>query len=74
MVLSRQRSELIEKIKSTNEGGQNIGELNHVPLNTFMKVVEENEKLKDALLRLRKKLLSFNNLVGSTAGTLVFTW
>jgi hypothetical protein len=73
MVLSRQRAELIETIKSTNEGGQNSGELNSVPLNTFMKVVEENEKLKDAHLRLRKKLLSFSNLVGNTAGMLAFT-
>ena len=74
MVLSRQRAELIETIKSTNEGSQNSSEPNSVPLNAFMKVVEENEKLKDALLRLRKKLLSFRNLVGNTAGMIIFRW
>jgi hypothetical protein len=39
-------------------------------LETHLKLMEENRRLQDALLRLRKKLLSLSNAASAAAGKL----
>jgi hypothetical protein len=65
---SLQLEKLIQTIKSANEdSGNGSQENNNVPMSAYLSIVEENEMLKEALLRLRKRMLSFSSLVGDTA-------
>jgi hypothetical protein len=59
---------LAEIIKSSTEADATSTESQNALLNNQMSLIDENRDLRDALLRMRKKMLSLSSAVAAVAG------
>jgi len=70
-VYSKQIEALAGLIKSSTNVDRESANSQNAQLNMQMALIEENKELRDALLRMRKKMLSLSSAVGAVAGKAV---
>jgi hypothetical protein len=65
----KQLEMFVEMIKSRNEMSKHGKESESALLDAHIAIIEENKRLKDALLQMRKKLLSLSSVASMAAGS-----